>query len=51
MRLPYLMNSEASVDASTVYFFALDIKSPHGWAHSLGAYSNHTDVLGEIKAS
>jgi hypothetical protein len=50
MKLPYLVNSKASIDASAIYFFALDIKSPDRWAHSLRAYSNHTDVLGEIKA-
>jgi hypothetical protein len=48
--ITYLVNSKASVDASAIYFFALDIKSPDRWAHSLGAYSNHTDVFGEIKA-
>jgi hypothetical protein len=50
MKLPYLVNSKASIDASTIYFFALDIKSLDRRARSLGAYSNHTDVFGEIKA-
>jgi hypothetical protein len=50
MKLPYLVNSKASLVASIIYFFALDIKSPTDGPIPFGAYSNHTDVFGEIKA-
>jgi len=46
----YLVHSKARVDASTIDFLALNIKPANRWTHSLGAYSNHTDVLWEIKS-
>ena len=40
-----LLDCKTGVNSSTVYHFALDIESPHRWAHSLKTRSNHTNVL------
>ena len=44
------MDSKAGVDSRTVDFFTLDIEPPHRRPHSLGANSNHADVLSELVA-
>ena len=46
----HLMDCKTGVNPCTIYLFSLDIKSPYRRTHSLWTYSNHTDVLGEIKS-
>ena len=41
------MNSERSIDSSSVNFLTLFVKTTYGWSHTLGAYSDNIHVLGE----
>lgn len=43
-----LVNSKARVDSSAIDFFTLNIQPSNRRPHSLGAYSNHANVLGEV---
>jgi len=49
-RRPDLVNSKTGVNSGTIDLFTLNIQPPYRRPHSLGAHSNHTDVLGKILA-